>query len=116
MNVKKVLVIEPDLLWSSRISQTLKASDIPFQLASKVPDSAEGIAVAIVPLSCKLLSPEACIPALLHLGIPVIAHAGHRDAELLQLGRDLNATQVVTNGSLARSLPTILRQFLQESL
>lgn len=116
MDHQAVLVLEADLIWSSKLSVVLKGLAIPFRVESRLPNDLSNYAVAIVSLGSRLVNPKIVIPALLNAKIPVIAHAGHKESELLQLGKDLHATQVVTNGSLARSLPTILRQFLQESL
>lgn len=106
----KVLLYEDNLLWSSRLSQTLRAFGHEPLLRRGLPDSPEGAELAIINLGAKSPSPSDLVTQLHELGIPVLAHAGHREKELMELGRDAGADRLATNSELTFKLPELVEQ------
>lgn len=104
----KVLVLEENLLWGPRLRQTLVGLGHEPVLASKMPEDIPAVHAAVVNLSARSFSPEEAIRRLKEAGIHVIGHAGHKEAELLQMGRDAGCDQVLTNGQTAFSLEKAL--------
>ena len=65
---------------------------------------------AIVNLGSSTLKPEHLVPQLNRAGIKVIGHAGHKEKELHEIGRDLGCHLLVTNSELTHKLPQILQK------
>ena len=105
-----VLVYEDNLLWSSRLVKSLKAlGHVP--IVRTKPDSTKGDAdVAIVNLGSDGLEPESLVPALNAQGIHTIGHAGHKETEVLELGRRAGCTTLATNSQLTFKLENLLAQ------
>jgi len=52
--------------------------------------------------------PKALIAALRERGVPSLAHAGHKETELHEIGRDAGATLLATNSEMTHKLPDLL--------
>lgn len=100
-----VWAFESNLMWSSKLRQSLRLLGHECVMLREVP--AEGSAdVAIVNLGEG--DPATLIAALRARGVPTIAHAGHKEKELQELGRASGATTLVTNSELANKLAQVL--------
>ena len=95
----RVLLLETDLIWTSRLGQTLRAHG--HEVVKEAPYDA-----VIVNLGVDAMRDQAV--ELIAQGIPVIGHAGHKEKQLIELGRDLGCTRLATNGELTFKLPEIL--------
>ncbi len=92
-------------MWSSKLRQSLRLLGHECLVLREIP--AEGVAdVAIVNLGEG--DPTSLIAGLRTRGVPTIAHAGHKEKELQELGRAAGATTLVTNSELANKLPEVL--------
>lgn len=96
----KVCLVEYDLLWSVRLKKSFVALGHVVTV-SETGLLTEPVDLAIVNLSAKQYNPTAVISKLKSEGIKVIAHAGHKEASLLNIGKDSGADYVATNGELA---------------
>ena len=85
-------------MWSVKVTNGVRA--LGLEVVTESPD------VAIVNLGESDI--EGKVAALKAQGVKIIAHAGHKETELLDLGRDLNCDKLVTNSELTNKLGAIL--------
>lgn len=104
----KILVFEENLMWSSRLVKTLTAFGHTAVLSRDLPVNADGASVAVINLSTKDPAPGVLVERLHELGIKVIAHAGHRETELLALGQESGADVLATNREITYKLPELV--------
>ncbi|HZH98091.1 MAG TPA: hypothetical protein VEX38_03895, partial [Fimbriimonadaceae bacterium] len=83
----KVLLFEDDLIWSTRLTNTLRSLGHSSQVLRSTPESTDA-QVAIVNLASARSKPAELVAELKALGLFVIGHAGHKEQEHLQLGSD----------------------------
>jgi hypothetical protein len=100
----RVLVLEDNLLWSSRLRKTLTA----FGHEAIVANTPQACDVAIVALNRPSLSGE--VGTLKSLGAYVIGHAGHKEKELHAAGLAAGCNRLATNSELTNKLPQILEE------
>ena len=93
-------------MWSSKLSQSLKALGHHSSIAEALPESSEPGDVAIINLSDK--SSVDLIPGLHALGIKVLGHAGHKEKELHELGTQAGVDLMATNSELTFKLDELL--------
>ena len=101
-----VLIFENNLMWSARLVKSLQALGHTAQVLPASPENLPEAQAAIVNLG----SPEAAnlVPTLKAQGIYVIAHAGHKEKELRQLGKDLAVDRLASNSELTFKLAQLL--------
>lgn len=105
----KILVCEYDLMWSSRIMKTLKelGHDPCLSGDGSLPDG-DLPEAAIVNLSSQRYDPAGLIASLREKGIKVIAHAGHKEKQLLAVGESSLADRTASNSEVAHRLAFLL--------
>lgn len=102
----RVLVYEDNLIWSSRLLQSLRAlGHDPILIGKGVPEAG---AAAIVNLSSSAIDAANLVPQLVSGGVHVIGHAGHKEKDLLELGRASGCQTVATNSQLTFKLQELL--------
>lgn len=106
-----VLVYEDNLMWGPRLAQTLRALGHTPLVRTKLDLSPSDPAAdaAIINLGSPTLRPGELVPGLHTQGVFVIGHAGHKELELHELGRDLGCDVLATNRELTYSLDRLLR-------
>lgn len=105
----KVWVFEDNLMWSSRLIRSLRGLGHEAEVQTSVPGEKEGSAdAAIVNLGSQSLKAEDLVPALHARGVSVIGHAGHKEKDLLELGRAAGCDILVTNSELTYKIEAIL--------
>lgn len=104
----RVLVYEDNLLWSSRFSKSLTA--LGHDPAIRTAPVAEAAPVAIVNLGSPKLDAAKLVPQLIELGVHVIGHAGHKEKDLLKLGRESGCQTVATNSEITFKLESLLEK------
>lgn len=97
-----VAIYEPNLFWAAKIRAAIHAagwrcSDWPAH---------ERVHILVAGLYADPSELEAVVRHAGELGVPVLGHAGHKEKELLALGRRLGCRSVLTNGELAHRLKT----------
>jgi len=107
----KVLVFEDNLVWSSRLLQTLRHLGHEPTLMKCVDFEPSGAEVAIVNLGSQGLPALQIVPKLKELGIHVIGHSGHKEKGLQANGAELGCDQVVSNSQLTFKLDQLLANF-----
>lgn len=104
----RIFVFETNLMWSSRLMRTLRNLGHEPVLRTNMPENREGAQVAIVNLGDPTLDVRLLVPRLHALGVPVIAHAGHKEKELHELGKQTGADILATNSQLTFKLEELL--------
>lgn len=102
-----VLVLESNLLWSSRLRQSLVALGHQATVSAKVPDGSFDL--AIVNLGDQAVAEQ--IAELKGAQVPMIGHAGHKEKELHALGQALGVELLATNSELTFKLPELIATF-----
>ncbi|MFQ3587929.1 MAG: hypothetical protein SNJ76_09750 [Fimbriimonadaceae bacterium] len=106
----RVLVFEDNLLWSSRLVKSLRALGHDARLV----DQAEwgplesGTEVAILNLGSSTWDAPALVAGLRAAGVRVIGHAGHKEKDLLELGRRAGCDSIATNSEITFKLEAVL--------
>jgi len=108
----RVLVFEDNLLWSSRLLNTLKGLGHEPILRTAMPTDSEGATIAIVNLASPKLAPAELVKALRALGVHVIGHAGHKEKELMALGKEAGCDTLATNSELTFKIEAILERMV----
>jgi hypothetical protein len=81
-------------------------------LRNRLPEESEGAHAAIVNLGDPALDPKALVAKLHDLGVRVIAHAGHKEKDLLTLGREAGVDLLASNSELTFKLENLLEQVI----
>jgi hypothetical protein len=100
----KVLVLEKNLLWSSRVRRTLEALGHAVTVTAVAPLHFD-FDIALVGLADDSLGE---IGRLREAGIFVIGHAGHKEKELIARGLAAGCSRVLSNSELTFKLPQAL--------
>jgi hypothetical protein len=100
----RVLIIERNLIWSARLSNSVRLLGHEVVVAGSLPDE---LAFDVAILNLAEPDPRAVGP-LQAAGVKIIAHAGHKEKDRLELGRAAGCDLVVTNSELTYKLPEIL--------
>jgi hypothetical protein len=103
----RVLILERNLIWSARLANSIRASGHEAVVAGTLPAEL-GFDVAIV----NLADGDPPVSALQAAGVKVIAHAGHKEKERLDVGKVAGCDLVVTNSELTYKLPEILERMV----
>lgn len=102
----KVLVFENNLIWSTRLVRSLQALGHEAQVHSALPEGGLSGNVALVNLGAQDL--RALVGPLRASGIFVIGHAGHKEKDLHDLGREAGCDRLATNSEITYKLDQIL--------
>ena len=105
----RVLIIERNLIWSARLANSVKALGHEGFVVDALPNKIDAD-VAII----NLAEPAPLVVGPLQAaGVKIIAHAGHKEKDRLELGKAAGCDLVVTNSELTYKLPEILKQLAQ---
>ena len=102
-----VWTFETNLMWSSKLKQSLRMLGHECVLLREVPE--EGTADAAI-VNLGEGDPQALLAALRARGVPAVAHAGHKEKDLHALGREAGATLLATNSEMTHKLPDLLEK------
>lgn len=94
-------------MWSARLAKTL--TGLGHEPALRAKPVAEAAEVAIVNLGDRRFGPEVLVPELRAMGVHVIGHAGHKELELHELGKQIGCDTLATNRELTYSLERLLK-------
>jgi len=104
----KIAIFEDNLIWSGRFKIATKSVGHEPAVFTQVVNDLEDYDVAIVNLGSKAYDVTELIPKLQEMGIKVLAHAGHKEKNLLEIARNCKADRIATNGEITHKLPQIL--------
>lgn len=104
----KVLIFEDNLMWSQRLRQSVSALGHEAVLFSSLPTELGAGDVAVVNLGSSKIPASELVPRLKAAHIRVIAHAGHKEKELRELGNNLGCDRIASNSELTFKLAELL--------
>jgi len=107
----KVLILEDNLIWSGRLRPALRALGHEGEFVTAVPGSLEAD-VAIINLSSPRLDPFDAVRKFREKGLFVIGHAGHKEKDLWEKGREAGCSRIVSNSELTFKLESILAELV----
>ena len=110
-----VLIFEDNLMWGPRLKLSVTGAGHEPIVFSKPPDEIPPADAAIVNLGSTVFSVDELVPALRSQGIYVIAHAGHKEKELLDLGKRIQCDRLATNSELTHKILGMLRDVTELS-
>ncbi|HLK13673.1 MAG TPA: hypothetical protein VKT78_02620 [Fimbriimonadaceae bacterium] len=99
----RILILERNLIWSSRLSNSARLLDHEATVATALPETLD-YDVAII----NLAYPDPPVEKLQAAGVKVVAHAGHKETEKLKLGKVAGCDLVVTNSELTHKMADVL--------
>jgi hypothetical protein len=105
----RIWIFEANLMWSSRLVKTLTALGHEAKVVEKIPEG-ETADIAILNLGSHALPAADLAPKLKAIGVKTLAHAGHKETELLELGRNLGIDRLATNSELTFKIEAILAE------
>lgn len=103
----KVLLFDDNLMWSARLTKSLIALGHEPVASSGVPEATDA-EVAIVNLGSPKFDAVSMVPRLRALGVHVIGHAGHKEKDLMELGRAAGCDTLASNSKLTFGLEELL--------
>ena len=109
--VMRVLILERNLIWSSRLANSVKGFGHEAVVVGALPAELN-FDIAIV----NLADDTVAVAPLQAAGVKVIAHAGHKEKDRLELGRAAGCDLVVSNSELTNKLPEILGRLVDQRL
>ena len=96
-------------MWSARLVQSLSALGHEPCVVTEVPGQEHDVAhVAILNLASTTFA--TMVPILRERGVYTIGHAGHKEKELLELGREAGCDKIATNSELTFKIETLLTE------
>ena len=97
-------------MWSSRFVNTVKGSGHEAVVTIAVPNGTAD--AAIVNLGDPNV--ESTVTELAKKGVYTIAHAGHKEKELIELGKQIKVDRVATNSEITNKLPQMLDEAIAQ--
>ena len=106
----KILILEDNLIWSSRLAKTVKSLGHEALVLARIPAQMPAGDVALLNLGNGQLCSAEIIETLKGQGTKTVAHAGHKEKPLLDQGNEMGVDLVVTNSTLTYKLEETLSQ------
>lgn len=107
----RILILENNLMWSERLRRGCKGlGHEPILVDRPDPQILPDADAAILNLGISEWPLDEIVAALKSNGCRIIAHAGHKEKELLDLGRALEIDRLATNSELTHKLDRILAE------
>ncbi|MBC8064866.1 MAG: hypothetical protein H7Y17_08555 [Chlorobia bacterium] len=106
----RVLIFEDNLMWGPRLAKSVQAFGHEPLVIAKLREALPTGDLAIVNLGSLSMPASDLVPRLKAAGFKVLAHAGHKEKELHDLGRDLGCDRLATNSEITHKLEQILAE------
>lgn len=103
-----VLIFEDNLMWSARLKKTVASLGYEAVLLNRIPAELPEAEAAIVNLGSATIPAAELVPKLKANNTYVIAHAGHKEKQLQELGKELACDKLASNSELTFKLKEIL--------
>jgi hypothetical protein len=104
----KVLVFESNLMWSARLVKSLQAIGHEAEVRPSWPSETDKADAAIVNLGESPEPVTKLVARLKELKIKTIGHAGHKEKDLHELGKEAGCDVLATNSELTFKLEDLL--------
>lgn len=106
----KILIFEDNLMWGPRLAKSAKAFGHEPHVIAKLGETIPTGDLAIVNLGSISIPASELVPRLKTAGLKVLAHAGHKEKELHDLGKDLGCDRLATNSEITHKLEQLLAE------
>jgi hypothetical protein len=106
----KVLILEDNLMWGPRLAKSVSSFGHEPLVIAKPIDRLPDADVAIVNLGSTTFDAAQWVPRMKENGIKIVAHAGHKEKDLLELGKALGCDRLATNSELTNKIEQILNE------
>jgi len=106
----KVAIFEDNLMWGPRLVQSVRALGHEPIAISQWTDDIPETEFALINLGSTVFPPARLMEILRTRPTKVIAHAGHKEKQLHEVGRDLGCDYLATNSEMTFKLPEIFRK------
>ena len=97
-------------MWGPRLAKSVQAFGHEPKVIPKVGETLPTGDVAIVNLGSLSMPASQLVPRLKAAGLKILAHAGHKEKELHDLGKDLGCDRLATNSEITHKLEQILSE------
>jgi hypothetical protein len=104
----KIWVFDDNLFWSSRLIGSLTALGHEASTIASLPADGSRADVALINLATQGNRVAELVSALRGRGVRTIGFAGHKEKELLELGKESGCDEVATNSEITFKLNSIL--------
>ena len=104
------MIFEDNLMWGPRLAKSIQHLGHDAQTLARIPDPIPAADVAIINLGSQALPPSSLVPQLKQREIKIVAHAGHKEKELLALGKDLGCDYLASNSEITNKIGDILKK------
>ncbi len=111
----KIAIFEENLMWGPRLVQSVRGLGHEPVLVDRETSELPTADLAIINLGSPVFPPETLVPALKAKAIRIIAHAGHKEKQLHEIGKGLNCDYLATNSELTFKLPQIIVKVTERS-
>ena len=109
----KIAIFEENLMWGPRLVQSVRGLGYTPILLDRPGMEIPEADIAIINLGSPVFPPETLVPGLKAKSIRIIAHAGHKEKQLHEIGKDLNCDYLATNSELTFKLPNIIQKITE---
>jgi DNA-binding response OmpR family regulator len=118
--MRSVLLLDSDLFFSVKITDTLKHAGYATTTARTEADFASALAknppaIALVNTAARGVDYRRAIHLARDADVPIIAFGSHIDLRTQEEARQAGATRVIANSKLAADLPGVLERALRRS-
>jgi hypothetical protein len=103
-----VLALETNLMWVSKLKLGLVGLGHTPTFTGRLPDDLGSFELAIVNLGEEPSRLAETVRRIQAAGLPIVAHAGHKEKELMELGASLGIGALATNSEMTHSLAAVL--------
>ena len=106
-----VLIFENNLMWSPRLVKSVEGLGHKAVVVDRIPDEFPEADIAILNLG---YGPEDQMKELIALlrdrNVHVIGHAGHKEKEKLEVGKEMGCDRLATNSEITFKLDRLLNE------
>lgn len=106
-----VLLYEDNLMWSEKLRKTVVGLGHTPVVMNRPNQETPPAQVAIVNLGITMWDAAQLVKDLQARGIKVVGHAGHKEKETLQVGKEIGCDYLATNSETTFKLDKVLAQF-----
>lgn len=106
----RVVAIAPDLMFGSRIDETLRAAGHEVQIAPALAEARDLESAEILIADLDNENGE----ALVGYGMPVLGYYRHTDVDVREAAEDAGVDLVVPRSRMAREMPALVESLLAE--
>ncbi|MFM9871893.1 MAG: hypothetical protein ACKVQS_00345 [Fimbriimonadaceae bacterium] len=110
--IMRILIFEDNLIWSERLRKSVTGLGHEAVVVSRLKAELPDCDVAILNLGSETLWSTELVAGLKAKNVHLIGHAGHKEKQKLEAGREEGVDQVVSNSTLTFKLDEVLARVL----